>query len=65
MCQKLCSSAIPSAIMNKEIFSFFLNIVRKNTNVIVADAKFCNPSELVNETVKSVVSGDLTYIMRL
>jgi len=64
MCQKLCSSAILSAIVNKEIFSF-LNIVRKNTNVIVAEAKFCNPSELVNETVKSVVSGDLTYIMRL
>jgi hypothetical protein len=64
MCQKLCSSAIPSAIVNKEIFSF-LNIVRKNTNVIVAEAKFWNPSELVNETVKSVVSGDLTYITRL
>jgi hypothetical protein len=64
MCQKLCSSAIPSAIVNKEIFSF-LNIVRKNTNVIIAEAKFWNPSELVNETVKSVVSGDLTYITRL
>ena len=50
--------------MNKQIFSRLKN-VRKSTNVTVAEARFCDPSALVNETVKSVVSGDLTYITRL
>jgi hypothetical protein len=58
MCQKLCSSAILSAVVNKEMFSFLNIVEKKNTNVIVAEAKFCNPSELVNETVRSFVSGD-------
>ena len=39
--------------------------VRKITNVTVAEARLCDPSALVSETVKSVVSGDLAYITRL
>jgi len=31
---------------------------------MVTEARFCNPSELVSETVKHVVSRDLTYITR-
>ena len=54
MCQRLYNSAI-SCPKN----------VRKSTNVTVAEARFCDPSALVSETVKSVVSGDLTYITRL
>ena len=39
--------------------------MRKITNVTVAEARLCDPSALVSETVKSVVSGDLAYITRL
>jgi hypothetical protein len=60
------SAAVQSFQILWETKYFLLSWYReKDTNVTVAEARFCNPLELFSETVKSVVSGDLTNITRL